>query len=154
MKRIKSCGCSRKGNGKGNNYGFKHGLTARGVRNPIYELRNRMLTRCYNAKPNDYPYYQGKGIKACDEWINNPKSFQEWAINNGWYKGCTIDRIDPNGDYCPENCRFLSKSDNIKKRHALGRYKKVQRDIVKYCFRCKCTGNDSSPCKYEDRHGK
>lgn len=116
--RIKSCGCSRKGNNKGNKFGFKHGLTKRGERShPLYEMRNRMMTRCYNAKPSDYPYYQGKGIKVCDEWIKNPKSFREWAVNNGWFKGSSIDRIDPRCDYSPENCQFLSRSDNLKKKH-------------------------------------
>ena len=152
--RIKSCGCSRKGKNKGNQFGFKHGLTKYKVRaHPLYEMRNRMLTRCYNAKESDYPYYQGRGITVCDEWINNPKSFMEWALNNGWQKGLSIDRIDSNKGYSPENCQFITLSENIKKKWAdkkSSTIKKIPKQKIEYCFRCKCTASEDGACKKQE----
>lgn len=101
-----------------NKYALKHGYTKLGKRShPLYEMRNRIMTRCYNAKPEDYPYYQGKNIKMYDEWRSSPKSFIEWGIKNGWKKGLTIDRISSDRDYEPNNCRFISLSDNLKGMH-------------------------------------
>lgn len=149
-KRIKSCGCSRKGLNKGNTFGIKHGLTKYKIRaHPLYDLRNRIITRCFNPKAKDYPYYGGKGIKVCDEWINNPKSLMEWAFSKGWKKGLVIDRIDPSGDYSPENCQFLTPSENTKKMHRdknIYPKKKVTKSI-EYCYRCKCTADSDGLCK-------
>ena len=116
--RTKSCGCSKKGKGLGNKRALKHGLTKKnGPYHPLYSMRNRIMTRCYNAKSSDYPYYQGKGITVCKEWIDSPKEFYDWAINHGWEKGLTIDRIDSNLSYCPENCRLVSMEQNLRNMH-------------------------------------
>jgi len=102
----------------GNQYARKHGLTKhKGPFHPLYHMRNRMMTRCYNAKASDFPYYQGKGIQVYKQWIDDPYSFYEWGVSNGWVKGMTIDRIDSDKDYCPSNCQFLSMKDNLKKMH-------------------------------------
>lgn len=147
-KRIKSCGCSRKGNNKGNKFGYRHGLCPPGKKDPLYELRNRILTRCYNAKSSDYPYYQGRGIKVCDEWINDPTALRKWALSNGWKKGLVLDRKDPNGNYSPENCQFLTTSENLKKMHRQKSLPKKEMAKEKpRCFRCKCSGDENSPCK-------
>lgn len=148
--RIKSCGCSRKGKNKGNKFGLRHGLTEQGYYiQPLYNMRLRMIQRCYNAMPKDYPYYQGKGIIICDEWIHNPKSFIEWAKNNGWQKGLSIDRIDPEKGYSPENCQFLTMSENTKRRHILRYIPKIKSEPIKYCYRCKCTATQDGICKKE-----
>lgn len=73
-----------------------------------------MKNRCYNKKSKDYKKYGCKGIKICNEWLNNPKLFEEWSMNNGYSDELTIDRIDSNKDYCPENCRWVSLEDNAK----------------------------------------
>lgn len=72
-------------------------------------IRHSMYCRCYYPTTNGYQRYGGRGIKMCDEWINNPKSFYDWAINNGYKDGLSIDRIDVDGNYEPNNCRWVTK---------------------------------------------
>jgi hypothetical protein len=75
-----------------------------------------MKTRCYNASPHNFPYYQGKGIKICKEWLDDIKAFVLWGLSTGWKKGLSIDRIDSNKDYSADNCQWMTVSDNSKKR--------------------------------------
>lgn len=79
-----------------------------------------MKTRCYNASFPEYNSYGGRGITICDEWLNNPKSFYEWALQNGYRDDLSIDRIDVDANYSPANCRWVdvktqnnNKSNNI-----------------------------------------
>ena len=62
-----------------------------------------------------YHRYGGRGISHCDEW-KDFEPFHEWAMESGYKDGLSIDRIDNNGDYCPENCRWVTASDNSKNR--------------------------------------
>ena len=98
-------------------HAFKHGLCLKGIKHPIYKMRDRMKRCCYTIKETDkvYPYYRGKGIKICDAWLNDVLTFYGWCIAHGWQKGMEIDRIDSNKDYCPENCQILSKHEHCKK---------------------------------------
>lgn len=81
----------------------------------LYKLRGSIKNRCYNAKKSDFNSYQGKGIKMCDDWLNNAESFYKWCLLNGWREGLSIDRIDPNKDYEPSNCQFITIADNTRK---------------------------------------
>ena len=82
--------------------------------NSPYETWRNMKYRCDNIKNPSYKSYGGRGIRVCDEW-REYKVFKTWAINHGWKKGLTIDRINNNGDYEPGNCRFITRSENTKK---------------------------------------
>lgn len=80
----------------------------------LYKILAGMKQRCYNPKLKSYKVYGGKGIRICEEWLNDKDSFVTWALQNGYKEGLTIDRIDCNKNYCPENCRWISFSDNAK----------------------------------------
>lgn len=70
--------------------------------------------RCYNTHNKVYRFYGAKGVKVCDEWLNNPQAFNDWALSNGYTEELTIDRINPDKDYCPENCRWITMNQNAK----------------------------------------
>lgn len=73
-----------------------------------------MKRRCYNPNTRQYKWYGRKGIEVCEEW-QTFKPFHVWAISSGWKPGLTIDRIDNDGNYCPENCQWLTLSENVSK---------------------------------------
>lgn len=86
------------------------------MRNPLYSRYHKIKERCYNPNSKSYKRYGGRGIKMCDEWLNDYKSFETWAIANGYAPEFAIDRIDNDGDYSPENCRFVTLSENNQNR--------------------------------------
>lgn len=92
-----------------------------------------MKQRCLNPKNKSYHNYGGRGITICDEWLNEPSKFYDWAIKNGWNENdlyitgknkLTIDRIDNNGNYEPSNCRIISFKEN--------QYNKKNTVVVEY----------------------
>lgn len=76
-----------------------------------------MFIRCYNKKAagKNWKYYGGKGIEVCKEWQEFPEKFQEWALTHGYQDDLTIDRIDSNKNYCPENCQWITLAENVKR---------------------------------------
>lgn len=90
---------------------------------PLKNTLQKMIDRCENTSEKSYKWYGGKGIKVCEEWKRFPIRFIEWSINNGWNPAkssntkniLTIDRIDSSRDYCPENCQWITLSENSKK---------------------------------------
>ena len=86
----------------------------------LCSIYHAMMKRCYNQNCRDYKWYGAKGIGVCDEWRSNPFKFEEWALSNGYTDNLTIDRIDSNKDYCPENCRWVTLQNNAKYKSTTG----------------------------------
>ena len=80
----------------------------------LRHIFNDMCKRCYNPNCLDYDLYGKRGISICDEWLNDPQTFNDWAVENGYEEGLTIDRISSDGNYCPENCRWVTREENAK----------------------------------------
>lgn len=97
-----SCGCNRYR--KLNNHSIVH--------KRLYQIWASMKDRCSNSNSKNFKWYGGKGIKVCEEWKNSFDSFCMWALENGYQEDAqrglyTIDRINPDGNYEPSNCRFV-----------------------------------------------
>lgn len=96
----------------------KHGDAVRGTPNhQLYEIWQGMKARCYKHSHVGYKYYGGRGLTVCDDW-QSYTTFRDWALTAGWQPGLglTLDRIDNNIGYCPENCRLVTMEEQAHNR--------------------------------------
>ena len=103
---TQSCGCYAIKRAKESN--TKHGMFG----TLIYRTYANMKNRCYNPKYHLFSHYGGKGVTVCDEWLGDGgfQNFYQWSMENGYRKGLSIDRIDNEKNYCPDNCRWVDMS--------------------------------------------
>ncbi len=85
----------------------------------LYNIWIGMKGRCYNPNHKDYKWYGGKGITICDEWLNNFEAFQQWSYAHGYKEGLSINRINSDNNYCSENCRWITLSEQQRNRSNL-----------------------------------
>ena len=120
---IFSCGCESKRS-------TTHGES----RTKLYHVWQGMKSRCNNPNYHQYHLYGGRGISVCGEWMDYI-NFKEWAINNGYKPGLTIDRIDTDGNYCPENCRWVTQKEqqNNKRTNRTITYNGETHSLMEWC---------------------
>lgn len=108
-----SCKCQRKENL------VKSKTKHNSSKSRLYHIYLGMKRRCYNTKENNYNRYGGRGITVCPEWLdkeNGYTNFQRWAYSNGYADNLSIDRIDNNGNYEPDNCRWVDSTTQCRNR--------------------------------------
>lgn len=118
--RTKSCGCIKK----------KHGSSYK----KLYNVWASAKKRCYDEAYYNYKNYGARGIIMCNEWLNDYSSFETWALSNGYKEGLFIDRVNVDGNYEPQNCRFITpkQSGNNRRNHTYLTYKGVTKNVTQW----------------------
>ena len=113
---------------------YKNAVTDCAENKKLYGIHSHMLNRCNNPECKRYADYGGRGITVCKEW-EDFDTFADWAKSSGYQAGLTIDRIDNNGGYSPENCRWVTKrlQNRNKRTSRLVTYMGVTKPLVDWC---------------------
>lgn len=120
---------------------MKHGL----YKTRIYKIWVSMRHRCYLKSDTNYYKYGARGIQVCDEWKNDFQTFYDWAMFHGYSDDLSLDRIDNDGNYCPENCRWTTRlvQANNTRRNQIIMYNGITQSLPDWCrtlnLNYKCT---------------
>ena len=141
---TKSCGCLVRENGLNNK---THGMT----NTRLYRIYAGIKDRCLNKSNERYSDYGGRGIEICEEWLSDFMSFYNWAIDNGYSEELSIDRIDVDGNYEPNNCRWATKLEqaNNKRNNILITYNGITDTLPNWSRK---TGISKSCLEYRHNH--
>ena len=101
-----SCGCAKRSRLT------KHGLSE----SRLDRIFRGMKQRCYDKHAANYAAYGGRGVRICNEWLEDKQAFFDWAIHNGYDDSLSIDRVDVNGDYTPANCKWATNKEQSNNR--------------------------------------
>lgn len=130
---TKSCGCAKAERCRKMTemYRIKHN----GRSERLYHIWRGIKQRCLNETGKDYKNWGGRGISVCDEWRDDYAAFREWAEKSGYEEHLTIDRIDVNGNYCPENCRWITQKEQCrnKRKTVYVEYNGERKPLVEWC---------------------
>lgn len=118
----------------------------------LYRIWSSMKQRCYNANHKYYKHYGGRGITICEAWKKDYDTFARWAIESGYSDVMSIDRIDNDKGYCPENCRWIYYKDQPKNRRTNHRVV-VNGEEMNVSDVARIYGIPISTVCYRDKHG-
>lgn len=142
---IISCGCYR--DEHKSEFGLKHGYS----NDKMYIKWSGMVERCTNPNAKNYERYGGRGISVCEDWRNHPESFIEWAYSNGYEEGLTLERINNDEGYYPENCKWAThreQQSNTRRNHNVTR-NDVTHSIAEWS---RLTGVNHETLRYRVNH--
>ena len=130
-----SCGCLRKERISESH--TTHGFS----KTKLYRVWKGISCRCENQNQKSFKSYGGRGIQMCETWRKSFPEFRRWALENGYEEGLSIERIDVDGDYCPENCTWISMKEQAQnKRNTV--YVDVNGESVAACKIANESGSD------------
>lgn len=129
---VKSCGCLI---GVSNKSRSTHGMS----RTRLYQVWINIKARCYHESHPAYKSYGARGVKMCNEWLNSFEAFAEWSLSNGYRDELTIERVDNNGDYEPENCKWIRLGEQAKNRRSniMITYQSETHNLSEWCEKYK-----------------
>lgn len=124
---TKSCGCILEKWREKNNRVYKE---------PLYKIWKAMKSRCYNLKDKRYTNYGGREITICDSWLENYQQFKDWAIEQNYKDGLSIERIDVNKGYNPKNCKWIEIKEqaNNKTNTVIIEYNNEKKSLRDFCI--------------------
>lgn len=124
---VKSCGCIM--------HNEPYNVTHNSSKTALYRRWQSMKSRCYNKNFPGYKNYGGRGIRVCDEWKNSFEKFRDWALSTMDNENLTLERIDNNGNYCPENCRWATIKEQANNRRSclIFEYNGKKQNLLQWC---------------------